>query len=145
MGPGMISAIKYNVISRTASSNSFPENESLTIKIGTTSVGSLTATTWETVSATVYGPTNYLAVIGTNTFTFTNPFFWNGTDNIIIEICNGDPNNTSDVYWTYNPVVPWTTGLSFNGSHTYANDNEGYLCGTASTANKGDQTTRPNL
>ncbi|MEJ7625671.1 MAG: gliding motility-associated C-terminal domain-containing protein [Ferruginibacter sp.] len=141
MGPGNINSIKFNVVS-LGSAGVIDQH---TIKIGSTATTSLTATTWEAVSATVYGPVNYQPVAGINTFTFTSPYFWNGTDNIVIEICGGDPANTTGTFFTNNPVVPWTTGLSFNGSHTYVADNLGNLCGTATTTNTGLQTTRPNI
>ncbi len=141
MGPGMISAIKYNVV--TLGSVSVVEQH--TIKIATTTVTSLSATSWEPVPTTVYGPFNYQPVAGINTFTFTAPFFWNGVDNIVVEVCNGDPNSTAGTTWTNNPVIPWTTGLSFNGSHTYRADNLDNLCGTATTTENGTPTTRPNI
>src|SRR6185295_5642107 len=78
MGAGNILGIKYNVISLATSTNTFFAIEQFTIRIGTTSTTSLSATTWETVNATVYGPANYLAVLGMNNFTFSTPFFWNG-------------------------------------------------------------------
>src|SRR6185503_18433124 len=78
MGAGNIVGIKYNVLSVDASPNAFPTSEQFTIKIGTTATNSLSDVTWETVTATVYGPVNYLAVVGINSFTFTAPFFWNG-------------------------------------------------------------------
>jgi hypothetical protein len=145
MSPGTINAIKYNVLTLATSTNSFFAIEQFTVKIGTTSTSSLGTTTWEPVSTIVYGPTNYLATLGINTFVFNNPFLWNGSDNIVIEICGGDPNTTSDIFYTGNPLVPWTTGLSFNGSHTYRADNLDNLCGTTTTTNTGDQTTRPNI
>lgn len=145
MSSGTINAIKFNVISLATSTFTFFAIEQYTIKIGTTNATSLSATTWEPVTATVYGPVNYLATVGINTFALTAPFFWNGTDNIVIEICGGEPNSTTDVFYTGNPVVPWTTGLSFNGSHSYRADNLGNLCNTATTTNTGDQTTRPNI
>jgi hypothetical protein len=145
MGAGNIVGIKFNAVSLTTSTGTYPAIEQFTIKIGTTATTSLGTSTWETVTATVYGPTNYMTALGVNTFTFTSPFFWNGTDNIVIEICCGDPNNTSDIYYTGNPVIPWTSGLSFNGSHSYRADNLGNLCGTATTTNTGDQATRPNI
>ncbi len=145
MGPGNINSIKFNVISLATSGNTDFQIQNLTIKIGTTSTASLSAASWEPGTTTVYGPVNYLAVVGINTFTLTSPFFWNGTDNLIVEVCNGDPANNTGTFWTGNPVVPWTTGLSFNGSHTYRADDEGNLCGTASVTNDGTQTTRPNI
>lgn len=141
MGPGNISAIKYNVISM----GTVGVVEQYTIKIGTTSAASLSATSWEAVSQTVYGPFNYQPVVGINTFNFIAPFFWNGIDNIVVEVCNGDPNSTAGTTWTNNPVIPWTTGLSFNGSHTYRADNLDNLCGTTTTTENGTPTTRPNI
>lgn len=144
MAPGNISAIKFNALGL----NSFLGSaEQITIKMGLTATASLTNNTWETGTNTVFGPIDDTVVLGVNTFTFTAPFFWNGSDNIVVEICNGDPNNGTAGLTTYtqNPSFPWTTGLSFNGSHTYRADNLGYLCGTATTSNSGTQTTRPDI
>jgi gliding motility-associated-like protein len=141
--PGFINSIKYNVI--TLNTGTFPAVEQYTIRIGGSSVTTLGTTTWENVPTTVFGPIDYTPVIGINTLTFSSPFFWNGTDNIIIEICNGDPNNATYISYTQNPLIPWTTGLSFNGSHSYRADDLGNLCGSATTTNTGTQTTRPNI
>ncbi|MGB8193186.1 MAG: hypothetical protein WCF67_14755, partial [Chitinophagaceae bacterium] len=141
MGPGTISAIKYTVI---APLGTVGVVEQYTLKMGGTAVGTLSPTSWETVNQ-VFGPINYQPVVGTNTFLFTTPFFWNGTDNIVVEVCNGDPNSTAGTTWTNNPIVPWTTGLSFNGSHTYRADNLDNLCGTATTTENATPTTRPNI
>jgi len=144
MSPGMINAIKFNITTL----NAFAGNiQSYQIKITSSSVATLGATTWEAVPNTVFGPIDYVPTIGINTFTFSTPFFWNGTDNIIIEICNGLAGNEADgiIHYTENPTTPWTTGLSFNGSHTYRADNAGNLCSTPTTTNTGTQTTRPNI
>ncbi len=141
MSSGNISAVKFNVISVGTAGIS----EQYTIKIGGVSTSSLSATSWETGAIQVYGPQDYQPVAGINTFTFTSPFFWNGSDNILIEICNGDPNNATSTTWTSNPVISWTTGLSFNGSHTYRVDGLGNLCATTTTTNNGTLTTRPNI
>jgi len=141
MAPGNITGIKFNVTAL----NGAGLIEKLSISIGSTSVGSLSATTWEPGTTGVYGPIDYQPVLGDNTFTFSTPFIWNGSDNIIIEICNGEPTNATGTWFTNNPTIPWTTGLSFNGSHTYRADNIGNGCGTATTTNTGTQTTRPNI
>jgi len=70
MVAGNISAIKYNVLSLATSTNSFFAIEGFTVKIGTTTATSLSATAWETVNTTVYGPVNYMATLGINTITF---------------------------------------------------------------------------
>ncbi len=142
MAPGTISAIKFDVNNLNTFSGSI---EQMKISIGTTSNASLTATTWETGLTDVFGPVNDTPVLGTNTFIFSSPFFWNGTDNIVVEICNGDPANGSAIFYTNNPTIPWTTGLSFNGSHNYRADNIGNLCGTSTATNTGLQTSRPNI
>ncbi len=141
MGPGNLNSIKYTVT--TLGTAGLIEQH--TMRIGGTAVSTLSATTWETPGAVVFGPVNYQPVSGVNTFTFATPYFWNGTDNILIEVCGGEPGNGTGTWFTSNPVVPWTTGLTFNGSHTYRADNLGNLCGTATTTNTGTQTTRPNI
>ncbi len=141
MSPGNVTAIKFTVTDVNTPGNI----EEFTIKMGTTSTGSLTATSWETVGNALYGPATVTKTAGINTFTFTTPFFWNGTDNIVVEICGGDANNASTITYTNNASTTWTTGLSFNGSHNYRADNAGNLCGTATTTNTGTQTTRPNI
>lgn len=142
MGPGNINAIKYNVINLNDFSGEIQE---YTVRIGSTSVASLSATAWESVPNTVLGPVNFVPVSGVNTLTFSAPFFWNGVDNIIVEICNGDPGNATGTHWTQNVTVPWTTGLSFNGSHNLSQDNAGNLCGATAANNAGTQTTRPDI
>ncbi len=140
---GTITTIKWNVTALNATGSI----ENYTIKIGTTSVTTLSATTYEPGTATVYGPINYQPIVGNNVFNLSVPLVWNGSDNIIVEVCSGDASNASGPsQYTNNPTVPWTTGLSFNGSHYYFNDNEGNLCGTTSTATFGATfTTRPNI
>lgn len=142
MSAGTISYIKFEVTGLNTFSGTI---EQYVVSAGTTTNGSLTTTTWETGTTPVFGPVNYVPVLGTNTLAFSSPFFWNGTDNLVIEICNGDPNNANAVTYSDNVNVPWTTGLSFNGSHTNRSDNLGNLCGTASTLSYGTPTSRPNI
>ena len=110
MAPGTISVIRYNVIS-TGTTGIIEQH---TIKMGATSSATLSPTSWETVNQ-VFGPVDYQPVAGINSFTLTTPFFWNGTDNIVVEVCGGDPNSTAGITYTQNAIVTWTTGLSFNG------------------------------
>jgi len=137
MQPGFINAIKFTV----NNVNNTGIVEAYTIKIGTTTAASLSTNTWETPGATVFGPVDYQPVAGVNSFTTAPAFFWNGTDNLLIEICNGFDNGAQS--YTWNPSIPFTTGLSFNGSHTYFADNSGTLCGTTNASNMATETTRP--
>lgn len=146
MVPGTISAIKFNVTALNTFSGDIQEMQ---IKIGGTTAANLTDT-WEATNP-IFGPVNFVPVVGINTFTFSTPFFWNGSDNIVVEVCNGLPANVSDglQHWTNNVTVPWTTGLSFTASHTYREDAAGNLCSKATAADNtlitGVQNIRPNI
>lgn len=147
MTAGPITAIKFNVLDTTNTSGRPELIEQMQISIDGTTDSTLDAASWESVNNVVYGPVDYKVAKGLNVFAFSTPYIWNGTDNIVIEVCNGDPNNATTGYtaWSANPFIPWTTSLSFNGSHSYRADNMGNLCGTTTTTNSGTQTTRPNI
>jgi gliding motility-associated-like protein len=142
MGPGSILAVKFNVLNL----NNTTLIEKLVIKVGGTNVTTLSSNSWDVFTSTPVEttPADYQPVTGINSFTLPVPFAWNGTDNILIEICNGEP-VTTGTWFSSNPQVQWTTGLSFNGSHTYREDGAGNLCNTNSTSNSGTQTTRPDI
>lgn len=142
MNGGYISTIKFNVTGLNAFGGDIPQ---FTMKMGHTTSAALSATSWEPVSATVFGPVSYVPTVGLNVLNFTTSFHWDGTSNLVLEICNGDPNNGSVLDYTENVTVPWTTGISYNCSHSYRADNLGNLCGTTTTTNTGSQTSRPNL
>ncbi|MCX6209983.1 MAG: GEVED domain-containing protein [Bacteroidetes bacterium] len=143
MTAGLINSIKFDV---SALNNFSGTVEQYTISIGSSTVAALSSSSWETGTNPVYGPVDYTPVTGTNEFIFNAPFFWDGTSNIIIEICNGDPNSAAagNTTWTGNPSSPWTTGLGFNAAHTYRADNVGYACGTTVTTQTGTLDTRPD-
>ena len=62
-----------------------------TLKIASISNATTAITTFQTPTfTTVYGPVNYTPVIGLNTHTFTSPFAWDGTSNIIVDYCYGN-------------------------------------------------------
>jgi hypothetical protein len=71
---------------------------SLTIKIGSTVHASLYNSTTEfplsDASFTTVYSANYTSSSGWNNFTFTTPFVWDGTSNIVVEICYDDGAST---------------------------------------------------
>src|SRR5690606_16525904 len=97
MSGGTITTLKWTVVSLGGAG----ANEEYTIKMGTTALTTLSSTGWESGLTTVYGPVSYTPTSGVNAVVLSNPFYWNGTDNIIIEICHGDPNGTSSSVYTY--------------------------------------------
>ncbi len=141
MGPGVISGVKFFVRNLNAAG----VIEGYAIKMGTTTVTTLDASTWLTTTHIGRIGADYQPVAGWNTFTFPTGFFWNGTDNIVLEVCNGQSPIADGDWYTHNPEVPYTTGLSFNASHTYRVDNTSDVCGTSNTSNTGTMSTRPNV
>ncbi|SFE06455.1 gliding motility-associated C-terminal domain-containing protein [Chitinophaga sp. CF118] len=135
MQPGFINAVKFNAITL----NDADLADQFAIKIVGTTVASLSDASWEPVGNNAFGPVDYTPVLGLNVFTLTPGFFWNGTDNILIEVCGGADD------WSGNPSFPYTSGLSFNGSHTFRQDAGFSLCGTTQVSNTGDMTTRPDI
>lgn len=145
MTAGNINALKFKVTDLGMYYDaSISAIDNLIIKIGTTSTASLTSNTWETGTQVVWGPVNHLCTVGLNEFPFITPFFWNGTDNIVIEICA----YKTESQGTANPFVEWTEGLSFNGSHTYGEYATESSCDRTDldqSYDGGNQTTRPNV
>lgn len=145
MDSGFINALAFKVVGNLAVS-SVAAVEQLTIKIGGTAGNELDINSWVTGMVQVYGPVDYKAVKGLNTFVFSSPFLWNGHDNLVIEVCNGgEENKTEEMAAFFNPGVVFTNGLPFNASHTYLADGSGSLCNTDQTMNTGATDTRPDI
>jgi gliding motility-associated-like protein len=131
-----ISSIRFNVTA--ASSNILLER--LSIYVGGITATSL-GTTFLNAPILRYGPINYTPLVGNNTFTFSSNYIWNGTENILVQICNGSSTASSSLTYTSNALVTWQSGLTFNASLTTGVDDNNTLC--ASTTTLGNQTTRP--
>ncbi|SFE97086.1 gliding motility-associated C-terminal domain-containing protein [Chitinophaga sp. CF118] len=136
MGPGLISALSFKVLNLRG----VGLVDNFTIRIGAVSAVQLNETTWETVPNIIYGPAHYQPVIGANTFHFATSFLWNGQDNIVVEVCNGDDDTSNE-----NPEVAFTSLLDFKAAHTTVANSQGSLCGTTNTDNRGDLYTRTNI
>lgn len=141
MDSGFINAISYQVLSIASGSNTAMEQ--MVIKIGSTSSGALDMNSWLPGTTQVYGPVDYKAIKGSNVFLFSQPFLWNGHDNIVIEICNGD--GSGEYKGSSNPAVTWTQSLDFTSTHVYINSDNGNLCNTPFTDSWTPVNTRPNI
>ncbi len=119
----------------------------LEIKIGCTNQSQFTSNTWITGLNTVYSTTNYPLTIGWMNFPMSQAFEWDGTSNIVIEICSYPPAGWD---WIDYPAGP--------GAET-ANHNPGFASmllatpdassGTCAFPNQtfmaaGDRNIRPN-
>ncbi|HEY0679270.1 MAG TPA: T9SS type A sorting domain-containing protein [Chitinophagaceae bacterium] len=80
---GNITSLGFNVTAK----NSTAPFENYTIKLKNTTRSTATGGAFETGASTVYGPVSYSTVSGANNFALTTPFYWDGTSNLLIDIC----------------------------------------------------------
>ncbi len=127
--PGNITALGFDVatIQGTPLSN-------FTIRIKSTSATVVTSTFDNTGFITVFGPQTYTETAGWNMHSFITPFNWDGTSNLLIEVCF---NNGS---YTYNAQTRYTSA-GFNSCIYFRQDASG-VCGAA-TGNI--SVNRPNI
>ena len=106
-----LSSVAFQVTSMLYTTDINQEN--FNIKIGATSQANLSSA-FATGLSTVYGPVSYSPVMGQNVFNFSSPFIWNGTSNVVIEVCfDNDPSNTcsagSPTCWRNSATVTTVT------------------------------------
>lgn len=104
-----------------------------TIKLGNTSTTNITS--WESGLTTVYNVASYTDTLGWNPHIFQTPFVWDGSSNLVVEVCF---NNT---LYTDNAVVEQST-TTFTSSLWYRADAAG-VCGNTLTTSSIAQ--RPNM
>lgn len=95
--PGNLTALQLNV-----STLGSPCMSGLTIKIKNTASATLLA--FEGGTTQVYTNASYCPTTGWNNFTFSAPHYWDGTSNLLIEICF-DNSGYSSSYGVYCDVV----------------------------------------
>ena len=121
---GNIKEIAFNVLSL----NSVPSLQNYTVWLNTESP-TVSLNAWEgNMGSPIYGPTTKNVISGWNTITVPD-IPWNGTDNIVIEMCS----NNSSFLFNGNASTQWASGLPFNASRTYRADNP-TTCGNPSTS-----------
>jgi len=129
MGAGNITALAFQV--------NIPGGAPLTgftIRIKTTANTTANANFDFGGFTTIYGPQTYSDAAGWNTHTFSTPFAWNGTSNILIETCFNNNN------WTQNAEMYYTP-TAFNSVSYYFQDMNG-VCGQPTGTT---DVNRPNI
>lgn len=106
------------------------------LRIGTTSSSTLSGFTTSGLS-TVYGPSSITPVSGWNNITFSTPFYWDGTSNIIVDI-RGD-----GAYGSANATTAFTTtaGNTCVFAYSYSSSPSFYT----SSPTPSTSTSRPNI
>ena len=132
LAPGPITEIAFNV----QNVNNCSPMPNFTIKAKLTTATSLTSTFDNSGFTTVYTNPSFMPVNGWNTHVLTTPIVWDGTSNLLIDIC-------FDLIGTYtqNASVYYTT-TSTNLASYYRSDTSP-ACGTTSSATT--STNRANI
>jgi hypothetical protein len=129
---GTISEIAFDVTAL----NGVATLQNYTVYITSTTATSLSG--WQTVPATPNYQGNYTVSTGWSNIALTNNFTWNGSDNLLIQICF---ENTPCYTYTSNPSVKYTT-TTFTSALYVRNDCTSGMCtnsGYSSSSN------RPNI
>lgn len=135
LSSGTITQIAFNI---TQKNSIYPFN-GFTIKMGCTNAVGVTS--FISGLSTVYGPSSYTSTAGTNTFTLTDPFDWDGSSNIVIEICF---DNTQYSPFPGNDLVAYTVSAPASTFTRYTDGAVG--CAMTSTSGFGGATpNRPNI
>lgn len=139
MFPGAILALKWDIKHLSPGTfTPYTGSDDLEIKIGTTSATTLASGYISGINHVVLPKTTIMPVLGINAFSLPVPFVWNGTDNIVIEVCHG-----TVLTYSGNAGVEYTTVSGYECQRWYGLDNSGSQCGTSS-ANSSYTTYRPN-
>ncbi|HPB43323.1 MAG TPA: carboxypeptidase regulatory-like domain-containing protein, partial [Candidatus Syntrophosphaera sp.] len=131
-GAGNINSVAFNV----ANLNTCSPMPNYTIRLKHTTQTSLSTTFEVGDYQTVYTQAEFMPVVGWNTHTFSTPFVWDGTSNILVDICTtlvtGNYTRNASVYYS---------STTFNSALRYQSDNSD--AGSATTGTTG--TNRSNV
>jgi hypothetical protein len=131
---GSITSLAFNV----AATNNTQALQNFTIKLKQTSATSLSSSFDNTGWTTVYSVSSYTVTTGWNTHTFGTPFAWDGSSNLLIDICFYQG---SCYDYTYNASTYYTT-TAFTSVVYYIDDCDYGVCSVSSGTTSSD---RPNL
>jgi len=124
-----LTALSFNV-STKASTQAYT---GFSIKLGHTTTASFSGTTFLTPTFTTVYTGNYTAIAGWNLHSFSSNFTWDGTSNIVVDVCF---NNTT---YTASDLVYYTTAT--NSVLYSASDAAGNCAKTTGTVSS----SRPNM
>ena len=133
--PGTFTSVGFNVAAADPASMG-----SFTIKMGGTTATAMTASYLPNATyTTVYGPSTYTASTGWNTHTFTTPFVWNGTDNVVIEVC------FDNAAYTFNSTVFYETTTFSSSTDGFTDLSTSSGCTDGAITFPSAQSGRPNM
>ena len=96
-----------------------------TIRISNSTVQNMENGFQDLTFTTVFGPFNYIPTIGLNTHNFSTPFIWDGTSNIIVDICYSNAAAVDQT--TVTEVHSMTTNFISTAS-SFINESTSLIC-----------------
>jgi hypothetical protein len=123
LGEGYISGIQLNI----AALGSSATVSNYRISIGNTT--NTTLSNFTTAVTSVYGPSTYTSAVGVNTITFTTPYYWDGTSNLILDIRGTGINSTYNATTYYTA----TTGNTVVSAYSSSNNTSYYTSNPTAT------------
>ncbi|MFC2100635.1 GEVED domain-containing protein [Bacteroidota bacterium] len=141
---GQITSLGFDVVTPngpTTTGVTGNNHNNYTIRLKNTTISALSSASWETGLTQVFTTTQYQTVTGWNTHTFQIPFVWDGTSNLLIEVCFD--NYVSGSSYSNNAIVNSTTA-SFLATNNFHSDG-GSVCNGSTIYSGYPVSTRPNM
>ncbi|REK49829.1 MAG: hypothetical protein DWQ48_06850 [Bacteroidetes bacterium] len=137
MGPGDITSLGFNVAGTVGNPSTL---NGYTIKLAHTSSTVMSSAFLTPIFTTVFGPVNYTPILNSvNTHNFTNLFNWDGSSNIVVDICFSNQVTGTVAYQNYQ------TNSSFVSNVYYRADGAGGAGACNTTTVNGTASRRPNM
>lgn len=134
---GYLRSISFNVAGTVGNPDTL---KSYTIKLSNTTATALTTTFLTPTFTTVFGPLDYKPSINRlNTHLFNTPFYWNGTSNILVDICFTNGVYGTIAYQTYNSAT------SFASSNYFQQDYAAGMIACTQATGIATSFSRPNM
>ncbi|HOC96068.1 MAG TPA: carboxypeptidase regulatory-like domain-containing protein, partial [Candidatus Cloacimonadota bacterium] len=135
-GPGNINSVAFNV----ENLNNCSPMPNYTIRLKHTTQTTLSTAFEDGDYQTVYTQAEYMPTVGWNTHTFTTPFVWDGTSNILVDIYTSIIPGS----WTQNASVYYST-TAFNSSLRFQSDSSDASSATSGTVSTNRSNIRFNM
>lgn len=130
--PGKLTSIAFKVTSLNGNLGSFAN---FSIKLKCVSYGSFTGTMDNAGLVQVFNPTTVNATVGWNTYNFSSAYDWDGTSNLLVDVCYFNPD------WDGNIPVEYSNA-GFTSSR-YVNADGSSQCPLSTV--DGSSSDRPNI
>lgn len=112
---GRINSLAFNIITASGTQN----YDNFTIKMKCVPPTQTTLTNqWESGLTTVLTPGSITITTGWNTYQFTQPYDWDGVNNIVVEVCHEMMGSS----WTQNAQTQWGSTAPDNRALYYRSD-----------------------